>query len=125
MGGTLRLSGYWFNRMVEVANMYGSVSLGLYGYRDRNWPTDDASYLDLLDATDHLCMVRHVRSLGFQTLEADRGLYQQWLAATNNTDVSPTQLQGMRSQAEQAYERLRKQVSRPKRVPITGPQYQS
>jgi hypothetical protein len=125
--GRLWLSTYWFNRLSEVAAQYpdDGVSLGIYGYRDRNWPTADNSYLDLLDATDHLCVVRHVRMLGFTTLEADRGLYQQWLAATNNTDMSPTQLQGMRNQAEQSYERLRKQVSRPKRVPVSGIQYQS
>jgi len=125
------LSAWWFLRLGELARLYANdngdvaVMLALFGYREHKLPDDDADYLDLTDSIDYLCLVRHVKSLAFQSLESDRGLYQQWLAQTNNTDVSPTQLQGMRSQAEQSYERLRKQSARPRRVPTTNVQYVS
>jgi hypothetical protein len=32
---------------------------------------------------------------GYQRLQNDRALFQQWLAIPGNTDVSPTQLDGM------------------------------
>lgn len=119
------LSTWWFNMLAETHRLHQpeGVTCTLYGYRERHFPDADSDILDLQDSVDYLCVVRHVKSLAFQTLEADRGLYQQWLAATNNTDVSPTQLQGMRNQAEQSYERLRKQSARPRRSPMTTVQY--
>jgi hypothetical protein len=122
---TVVFSQWWFARLNELVDTTGAVTIFLWGYRNHHWPLDDASVMDLQDSVDHRLVMRHIKALGFQSLESDRSLYQQWLAATNNTDVSPTQLQGMRAQAEQSYERLRKQVQRPKRIPVTGIQYVS
>ena len=121
------LSSWWYVYLRNLVDLSptGNVFIHLFGYRDRRFPAADDELLDLIDNIDHLCLLRHCKMLGFQLLEADRGLYQQWLAATNNTDVSPTQLQGMRGQAEQSYERLRKQSARPRRVPTTNVQYVS
>ena len=52
----------------------------------------DEEYLDLTDATDYNCVLTPLQEQGFELLNHDRALYQQWIAATNNTDVSPTQL---------------------------------
>jgi hypothetical protein len=100
-----------------------ALSVVLYGYRDRALPIDDDEVLDLEDAVDQLCLTRECRALGFQLLNNDRALYQQWLAATNNTDVSPTQLQGMLSNAVGDVERQRKRSAILRRNPIIGPQY--
>lgn len=125
--GRVTITQWWHNRLSELVAHYpdDGVLVSLFGYRDHKMPVDDSSVLDFVDSIDHLLVVRHIKSLAYQSLEADRSLYQQWLAATNNTDVSPTQLQGMRNQAESSYERLRKQASRSKRVPTTGIQYVS
>jgi hypothetical protein len=123
--GALRLGrGNW----VRLWNWYNGlggdvITISAFGYRDRILPTADATVLDLFDGTDFLCMTKCARMLGFQTLNNDRALYQQWLAATNNTDVSPTQLQGMLNLAEGDYDRQRRRSSRLRRIPDIGPQY--
>jgi len=120
----------WFGRWVvnQMDAWFGHIgaplSIVMYGYRDRTIPgSEDAEVLDLEDAIDQLCLTRECRALGFQLLNNDRALYQQWLAATNNTDVSPTQIQGMLSNAVGDVERQRKRSATYRRIPSTGPQY--
>jgi hypothetical protein len=79
--------------------------------------------LDFTGPVDDVCVQKYARMLGYTTLEADRGLYQQWLSATNNTDVSPTQLQGMLAQATGEMDRQRKRSTQLRRTVIVGPQY--
>jgi len=127
-GGGFRLPVYVYNRIVEVNNQYvdnGGVDIIFWGYRDRDLPLADDDVLDLQDVIDQFCLVSYCKMAGYVLLEADRGLYQQWLAATNNTDTSPTQLQGMRSQAESTYDRLRGRSRIIRRTPVLGYQYVS
>jgi hypothetical protein len=66
-------------------------SLRVWGYFPRNVFTDDTDVLD----GDAECefAVRAVAALnGYQRLQNDRLLFQQWLTNTGNTDVSPNQL---------------------------------
>ena len=66
-------------------------SLRVWGYFPRNIFDDDADVLD----GDAECefAVRTVAALnGYQRLQNDRLLFQQWLTNTANTDVSPNQL---------------------------------
>jgi hypothetical protein len=102
------------------------LTIVMSGYRDHMLPLaadGDDQLLDLYDVTDQLCLTRTCRMLGFQMLTNDRALYQQWLAATNNTDVSPTQLQGMLNIAQGDVERQRKRSAVIRRTPTIGPQY--
>jgi len=103
----LRIARIWVYRLQEWAKRASTLTIHAHGYAYRVLPTSDATLLDLENVIDQYCLLQHCKMLGFQMLNADRALYQQWLAATNNTDVSPTQLQGMLSISEQAYDRAR------------------
>jgi hypothetical protein len=112
----LTIPGWWVLRINAMAQNYWT-QMRVWGYTDRTQPVDDDSILDLLDATDYLCVTNHCKAQGFELLNHDRALYQQWLAQTNNTDVSPTQLQGMYSQAEATFQRSRARNTKMRRMP--------
>jgi hypothetical protein len=103
----LRLARVWTMRLRAWAERDDSLSVSIYAYGMRSLPADDNSRLDFHNLIDQFCSLQHCKMLGFQMLNADRALYQQWLAATNNTDVSPTQLQGMLGQSEMAFDKAR------------------
>ena len=118
-GPSFRLTNFWVQR-IKALRERTDVTLLMFGYADRLLPVEDIDYLDLSNPTDQFCLTQHAKMLGFQTLNADRSLYQQWLSATNNTDVSPTQLQGMLGQAEASFQRIRGRNSVIRRVPVTS-----
>jgi hypothetical protein len=118
--GSVRLSNYWAGVVRSLWQQEREPRIVMWGYRDRVLPKDDAEILDLRDTTDEMCVAKYCRMLGFQRLAHDRSLYQQWLASTNNTDVSPTQLQGMLAQAENEYDRQRKRSLQLRRTPFGG-----
>jgi hypothetical protein len=115
-GGLLVIPAFWSTR-IDATIGENPANMVVWGYADRDLPDDDASILDLNDATDLLCVTNHCKAQGFELLNHDRSLYQQWLAATNNTDVSPTQLQGMYSQSEATYQRSRSRNTKMRRQP--------
>jgi hypothetical protein len=122
--GALHFGRWGANQMdAWTAQVNGPLSIVMWGYRDRNLPVAPDEVLDIEDVVDQLCLLRECRALGFQLLANDRALYQQWLAATNNTDVSPTQLNGMLSSAIGDVERQRKRSAIFRRTPVVGPQY--
>lgn len=114
--GQLVLSAFWVTRIDATVGDY-PADMVVWGYADRDIPLDDDEILDLTDATDYLCVTNHCKSQGFELLNHDRALYQQWLASTNNTDVSPTQLQGMYSQSEATFQRSRARNTKMRRMP--------
>jgi hypothetical protein len=119
--GTVSFSNWAVNNLdAWHGQVGGPLTVIILGYRDRTIPDSDDDILDLEDVTDQLCLTRECRALGFQALNNDRALYQQWLAATNNTDVSPTQLGGMLNGAISDVERQRKRNAIIRRVPLTG-----
>ena len=115
-----RITRIWVYRLQEWAKRAPALILRIYGYGFRHLPTSDSSYLDFHSPIDQYCALQHCKFLGFQMLNADRALYQQWLAATNNTDVSPTQLQGMLGQAEATYDRVRQRSTIIRRRPTNA-----
>ena len=116
--GRVFVSPLWMSKAAAFDNLYGgSAEWNVYGYADRRMPTSDSSVLDLRDATDYACVLAHCKSLGFELLTHDRSLYQQWLAATNNTDVSPTQLSGMANMSDANFQRQRARNTKLRRIP--------
>jgi hypothetical protein len=108
LGTGLRISRFWVERLQAWADREDTLDLAIFAYAYRTLPASDSSGLDFQDLIDQFCALQHCKMLGFQMLNADRALYQQWLAATNNTDVSPTQLNGMLGTAEASYDRARR-----------------
>ena len=104
----LRISRFWIGRLQAWAERDDSLTLSIFAYSYRDLPVSDSSVLDLQSVVDQFCVLQHCKMLGFQMLSHDRALYQQWLAATNNTDVSPTQLNGMLTTSESSYDRARR-----------------
>ena len=115
-GGELLMPPFWMTRFAATAQNQ-TAELVVWGYQDRDIPVEDTDVLDLIDATDYNCVLNHCKAMGFELLTHDRALYQQWLAATNNTDVSPTQLSGMVNQAEVTFQRTRARNTKMRRVP--------
>jgi hypothetical protein len=115
-GGELLLPPFWVIRL-DAQTGDNPAELVVWGYQDRVIPVTEADVLDMDDATDYNCVLTHCKALGFELLTHDRALYQQWLAATNNTDVSPTQLSGMVNQAEGTYQRTRARNTKMRRSP--------
>ncbi len=115
-GGQLILPPFWLTRL-EAAAGNSPSEMVVWGYQDRTLPVAETDVLDLTDATDYNCVLTHCKALGFELLTHDRALYQQWLAATNNTDVSPTQLSGMAGQAEGTFQRTRSRNTKMRRIP--------
>jgi len=116
-GKLLTITPTWQRTMDSIADAPWPIELVVWGYADRTMPLLDDDIVDVTDATDYNCLLTHCKHLGFELLNHDRSLYQQWLAATNNTDVSPTQLSGMTSVAEQSYEKTRRRSTLIRRVP--------
>jgi hypothetical protein len=114
------ISEFWARQMTSLVDRGYPVELVVWGYAERNLPEMDYDVLDIEDNIDYLCVLNHCKHLGFELLNHDRALYQQWLAATNNTDVSPTQLLGMSSSAEQTFDRLRSRSMVVRRVPTSN-----
>lgn len=119
-GGVLRLSTYWVAVLNQLNDQGLAPVVNMYGYRDVNLPdsTSPDDVLDLNGPADELGVRLYAKMMGFQRLTHDRSLYQQWLAATNNTDVSPTQLQSMVSQSKDEYDRHRKRAAILRRIPF-------
>ena len=115
-GNTLYIPPFWVTRLNATTQNTPSEMV-VWGYQDRAIPVAEEDVLDLTDATDYNCLLTHCKALGFELLSHDRALYQQWLAATNNTDVSPTQLSGMVNQAEGTYQRTRARNMKMRRMP--------
>jgi len=69
-------------------------TLKLYGYQDRDLLVDDVDVAEF-DADAEMAVRTFAATLGYQRLQNDRSLFQQWLAAPGNKDISPTQLDGI------------------------------
>lgn len=71
---TVRVWGYWARDLMQG-----------------DTPEDDAQFADV-DAEAEFAVRVYATLLGYQRLQNDRLLFQQWLTTTGNTDVSPNQL---------------------------------
>lgn len=104
--------------VIETNWTDSTLVLRLYGYDDREIPelgTDDMPFSDL---QDEQALRLFVRLQGLRALVDTRALFTQWQADANNSDVSPTQLEAMKSQAYTEWERMRSRIRRQMRTPI-------
>jgi hypothetical protein len=90
-GGVLWLPGYAASRLIAEE----LPTVRVWGY----WPRDlvdldEGSGTEVVDVdAEAEFAIRSVASLnGYQRLQNERGLFQQWLTNTGNQDVSPNQL---------------------------------
>lgn len=87
----------------------------VWGYGNRAQLTSDAQVADLDDAGEWAVRA-YSRWMAYQTMAAERSLFKQWQAQSQNTDISPTQLQNMVLTYAQEWDRQRNQLRRLRRV---------
>jgi hypothetical protein len=95
----------------------GRVRLDVYGYSVRDPLVSDEQVGDF-DLLDEQLVLRYAMLRGYRALLADRALFQQWQAQSNNTDVSPTQLTNMAQVAEAEWGRNRSRSYVIRRPPV-------
>jgi hypothetical protein len=86
-GGLLWLPYFARNTLVAA----DSPTVRVWGYWDRVIPSADTDTMDT-DAEAEYAVRTYATLLGYQRLQNDRMLFQQWLTNTGNTDISPNQL---------------------------------
>jgi hypothetical protein len=93
-------------------------TLRIWGYRGRD-PLildDDGAEFNALE--EEYAVRLYARMEAYRSLNVDRGLFQQWQQQANNSDVSPTQLNGMLVTAEGSFDRQQKRLFLPRRLPM-------
>ena len=75
----------------------------------------DAGNFDEVDAEAESAIRLYALMRGYQRLQQDRALFQQWLAIPGNKDISPTQLDGMANTYMADWHRHRNQMRRIRR----------
>lgn len=86
-----------------------------WGYRERDSLTADDDVLDS-DLDAELGVRTYAAQQGYGRLLNDRSLFQQWQTQANNSDVSPTQLNGMFAVRSGEWDTLRNRIRRIRRV---------
>lgn len=90
----------------DAANVYVRV----WGYSNRDIPSGDSDVLQFENRMDEQFVRKYSTLEAHRALLADRSLFQQWLTQANNSDVSPSQLEGMRSIAEDEMRAMRRRM---------------
>lgn len=91
-----------------------SDSVLLYGYTDRDYLSDDTDVAEF-DAEAEYAVRLYAKLRGYQLLQNDRMLMQQWLKAPGNNEMSPTQLDSMVNTYIAQWERARSHLKRVRR----------
>jgi hypothetical protein len=86
----------------------------LYGYQDRDVLTAGTDVLES-DAEAEYAIRQYAVLMGYQRLQNDRSLYQQWLKAPGNNEMSPNQLDNMVNTYIAQWERTRGHLRRLRR----------
>lgn len=86
----------------------------LYGYTDRDYLSDDTDVAEF-DAEAEFAVRLYAKLRGYQLLQNDRALMQQWLKAPGNNEMSPTQLDSMVNTYIAQWERARSHLKRVRR----------
>lgn len=120
VGGTLALPRHVVDTLVaDWESDTPTRQLLVRGYRHRRRIDDPATdILDLYSLPEEQAVVTLGQQAGFEALMNDRALFQQWQTATNNTDVSPTQLSNMAYGAQSKWDRMRKHLYLIRRSPM-------
>ena len=90
--------------------------LKAWGYTDRLALTADEDVLEYADLDAEMGIRTFAAQQGYGRLLNDRSLFQQWQTQTNNSDVSPTQLNGMFALRAGEWDTLRNRIRRIRRV---------
>jgi hypothetical protein len=83
--------------------------LKVYGYGNRAIPSLDADVLEF-DAEAETAVRLYARVRGYQALQNDRALFQQWMAQPQNNEISATQLDGIANSYQAEWERHRNRI---------------
>jgi hypothetical protein len=86
----------------------------LYGYADREYLSDDADIAEF-DSEAEYAVRSYAKLRGYQALQNDRTLYQQWMKVPGNNDISPTQLDSFVNTYIAQWERQRGHLRRLRR----------
>ena len=86
----------------------------LWGYAHRPQLVVDAD-VSVLDDTAEWGVRRYARAQAFALMQNDRALFKQWQGASQNTDVSPNQLNQMVSLYASEWDRTRNYLRRLRR----------
>ena len=86
----------------------------LYGYTDRDFLDDDADVAEF-DAEAEYAVRSYAKLRGYQALQNDRSLFQQWMKVPGNNDISPTQLDSLVNTYIGQWERQRGHLRRLRR----------
>lgn len=86
----------------------------IWGYVDRDALVDDADVLEG-DLDAEAGVRSYSAQQGLSRLANDRTLFQQWQTQSNNSDVSPTQLNGMFAMRAGEWDTLRNRIRRLRR----------
>lgn len=89
-------------------------NLKVYGYQDREMLVNNSDIAET-DAEAEAGIRTYAALMGYQRLQNDRALFQQWLSLPGNNDISPTQLQGMTNTYLAQWDRQRSQMRRIRR----------
>lgn len=83
--------------------------LKVYGYGARAIPSLDADVLEF-DSEAETAVRLYARLRGYQALQNDRALFQQWMAQPQNNEISATQLDGIANSYQAEWERHRNRI---------------
>lgn len=87
----------------------------VWGYASRAQLTADAQVAEL-DTTAEWGVRAYAKAMGLQMLQHDRALYSQWQAMSQNSDLSPNQINQMVALASSEWDHLQKRLRRLRRV---------
>lgn len=108
-GGFLYLPVAWVDQ-----SQIGTDIFNLWGYAARAQLTADAQVAQLDDNTEW-GVRRYARAQAFALMQNDRALFKQWQGASQNTDVSPNQLNQMVALYASEWDRTRNYLRRLRR----------
>jgi hypothetical protein len=92
-----------------------SPTIRVWGYWDRELMYDDTDMADV-DAEGEFGVRTYAALLGYQRLQNDKMLFQQWLTNTGNTDVSPNQLAQTADMYQSQWREMRQRFRRLQRT---------
>jgi hypothetical protein len=105
----------WLARAGRTTQQGGS--LVLMGYRSRDPLLVEDDVAEFLDLTEEMFVRLYCRMEAYRAMNMDRSIFQQWQQQANNSDVSPTQLNGMLGTAEASFDRQQRRMFLPRRIP--------
>jgi hypothetical protein len=111
----------WFAEQVRLPQGHVNEAVGssyfwrVWGYGERAQLTADGQVADL-DVDGEWGVRTYSRWMAYQTMAAERALFKQWQAQSQNTDITQSQMQAMVLTYSQEWDRARNHLRRLRRV---------